>query len=260
MTSNKNLYELPSDNTNFKERTKDAFASLGSLENMHQNKRKAYEHDYSDDSNEIMPNVIKHQPDFLANPNKWKKYSLEDVDETKMNTKANYQAAMECLKKSTDESIEQVAVLEYNRKIDKPLETSLGDEGNDTDSVQEIENADDADFKRRNLPSRLNVRKKDTDEDDDEDIIYEGCTTRASSNSEDDSNHTDDDDDDDDDEDNDDDDDEDDVSENEINLISDDDEDEKSSLINEIQNGTDFADDNNLNTDTDDTNESLEND
>ena len=40
----------------------------------------------------------KIQPDFVVNPKKWKKYSLEDVADSQMSPSANYFAAINFLK------------------------------------------------------------------------------------------------------------------------------------------------------------------
>jgi hypothetical protein len=117
-------------NVDYKERAKNVFETLDNLEAVHQNKRKNYERDDNntndDDSSvgggdgvivsagEIYLNeedeenshsnsqqkiLRKHpqQADHVVNPHKYKKYSLEDVDDNKLSGRANTQAAINFL-------------------------------------------------------------------------------------------------------------------------------------------------------------------
>ncbi|CAF0706636.1 unnamed protein product [Brachionus calyciflorus] len=59
----------------------------------------SYKRQVTNSSNSIAKH-LKKTPDHIANPDKWKKYSLEDVDSSQMSQSANYNAAMNFLNKS----------------------------------------------------------------------------------------------------------------------------------------------------------------
>ena len=126
---NLKMSEQQVNNVDYKERAKNVFETLDNLEAVHQNKRKNYErddnntNDEDDDggdsdiiasageiylneedeenshSNSQQKILRKHpqQADHVVNPHKYKKYSLEDVDDNRLSGRANTQAAMNFL-------------------------------------------------------------------------------------------------------------------------------------------------------------------
>ena len=171
------MYQLNVNQTT-KNRINSVFESLSSLENSHKAKETDYvmEAEISEEMAEIsleadnkkefefkMPSInlykrelelngnnreAKHQkiqPDYVLNPEKWKKYSLEDVQESQMNASANFFAAINFLKeknviKESEEEYAEPVVFnkplkgnnrprkDSNSKIEKKLLENLSEE------------------------------------------------------------------------------------------------------------------------------------
>jgi hypothetical protein len=131
------MYEVEAKSTDFKSRVNSTFEVLATLEATHKQKKAEYieEKDVEENLEETQINHMdatcsnskefefkvpelnlmkrpqaftsknnlecknrKIQPDFVVNPDKWKKYSLEDVSDSQMSPSANYFAAINFLK------------------------------------------------------------------------------------------------------------------------------------------------------------------
>lgn len=151
-------------------------------------------------------------PDHLKNPEKWKKYSLEDVSDTQMSPGANRCAAMSFLKKQTntvdnkqsskiehnEEAFRKLADVNINLDFNRPIgknkfrqESALDEqtfEENDNqeidDDKMEIESSND---KSKNLrlfikkSTRKNLRKVVSFEENDE-LTMENKTEQLANN------------------------------------------------------------------------------
>jgi hypothetical protein len=116
-------------------------------------------------------------PDYVINPDKWKKYSLEDVPESHMSASANFQAALSFLNKTKDDIIQlDQTKLCFNRPIgssgsrkknrsflrieNKLLENLVeeqceGDVELDSEAVRiQVSTDDDNMFKKRNTTNK----------------------------------------------------------------------------------------------------------
>jgi hypothetical protein len=213
------MYNLNVNSTEFNQRTKSVFDTLGLLEVSHKTKQTEYaesavigeEADTEPELNEAIfkvpaipkrsinesndfkaPKKLKQTPDFLVNPHKWKKYSLEDVNESQTNQSANYTAAMSFLnskKMIIDEESEQEVDTQivFNRPIRngrKTFKTALRllttlDESLESDDAKEESPskeqkptvANDS-FKKRNRKiNKKNCIEEQEQEDNEEEII-----------------------------------------------------------------------------------------
>jgi hypothetical protein len=202
----------------FKERSKNVFDTLDNLESVHQNKRKNYERDEDDGSNndlfvagggaaaaavgvsdfneqdeenshsnsqhKILRTKNPQQADHVANPQKWKKYNLEDVEENNMTGRVNTQAAMDFLNsiKSKKQEINEGEDEEQQKPVfnkifgarnDNDEEVTLQDDEEESeDSVIEEYNDDSVEpvsFKRKSVRGHLRQHDDDDNEGDVED-------------------------------------------------------------------------------------------
>lgn len=59
---------------------------------------------------------FKKQPDYVKNPHKWKKYTLDDVSESQMSASANLQAAFSFLNRN-EQKFDEKEIIIYNKPI-----------------------------------------------------------------------------------------------------------------------------------------------
>ena len=183
-------------NHDFKERTKIVFETIDNIETMHQGKRKTYDRDAEDDEEVSAGEVYLHddgdeenshsnsaqqlkmlrkQPDHVANPHKYKKYSLEDVEDNKMSGRANTQAAMDFLstikagqqqqQQYDDDSVSQEQV--FNKQFGARATTGEEDEDeevtlDDEDEVDEDLNENSSNSVQEKTKNKRRREKKTT--------------------------------------------------------------------------------------------------
>lgn len=190
-----NYEQINDQSYDFKERTKNVFETLDNLESVHQNKRKNYERDDTNDdveeddervsvgeiylneedeenshSNSQQKILRKHpqQPDHVVNPHKYKKYSLEDVDDNKMSGRANTQAAMNFLNNSRNVQSNQQEGNEEEEDDDEEVE-----EEEDEDDDDDIEEVEDEDSQTDGKIYNKQFGNKDIEEDDEDEITLD---------------------------------------------------------------------------------------
>lgn len=104
------MYNIRSEENDFKQRSKCVFDTLSNLESSHKAKEIEYTKEeeiieevqetfklpdineykrkaQKDNLNQNLKHQKKQQPDYVVNPDKWKKYSLADVDESQLSQK-----------------------------------------------------------------------------------------------------------------------------------------------------------------------------
>lgn len=136
------------------------------------------------------PSLSKHQkkaPDHIVNPNKWTKYSLEDVDASQMSNSANLNAAMSFLNKnketstSLEQSLDEIVYnkpigenrMETNRNayshVEKHLLEKLNEENEVEDDLEKIDqdemDTDQILFKKKSKSKNLRNNRKSTEDD-----------------------------------------------------------------------------------------------
>lgn len=192
------MYQLNANNE-FEQRTKSVFDTLLSIESNHNEKIESYIEitNNGDDSmpkepvSEIidsfkclndakepvfkMPRPVKRavfksrRADYQKNPEKWKKYSLEDVKE--FGNGANYAAAMDFLnsKKRIVEEDEPMEPIQFNKPLSSKKQLPCLDPEPEPESQNEIStpekcNKDLNTFKKKS--TRKNLRKRNENEED----------------------------------------------------------------------------------------------
>lgn len=191
---------VSSEINNFESRSKSIFDSLLSLENNH----KAKESEYVNQTEEILiqkdielehhiqsdldsqfkiscidsykrqlknaPNPLaKHQkktPDHIINPEKWTKYSLEDVDASQMSTSANFNAAMNFLHK-TNETYQDLKLSMDEIVFNKPIGANRMETNCDRDPYFQV---------GKHLLEKLSEEQEEVQEDLDKMDTFETTT------------------------------------------------------------------------------------
>lgn len=147
------------------EEQKDVFKMPPPIETI---KRSASEHEQSNKKR------LRKQPDYELNPQKWKKYSLDDVTESQMSPSANYFAAMNFLNRNqtSSQTVEQSAQIVFNKPIGgkkKPhREEQPNTDEDDQEEPMEVERKPVDEKKFKKISSRRNLRRKQVDEPDEE--------------------------------------------------------------------------------------------
>ena len=197
--STQKMYNLNVNSTEFNQRTKSVFDTLDILEVSHKTKLTEYvESAVVDDETEgeselinetaavfkvpaipkrsisesndfkTQPKRAKQSPDFLANPHKWKKYSLEDVSDSQTSQRANYAAAMSILNSKNmiiDQDDQEHTQLDtrivFNRPIGKgrkTLKTNVRNLATLDESLEPDELKDDISATLESKPSKDEVK------------------------------------------------------------------------------------------------------
>lgn len=196
-------------NNEFNQRTRSVFDSLETLEVKHKTKQTEYvatgsEETQEEECDEIKANDFvfkvpevpkrlsetndynaakkkKSRPDYEVNPDKWKKYSLEDTKEH--SNSANFMAALSFINRqhmiAEEEEINEEKI-EFNKPIGKKMKQkeSLSveeeEEEQSDETVKEVAKTETSVFKRANK-NRLKKagRKRDTEEEVEEDLSKE---------------------------------------------------------------------------------------
>lgn len=210
------MYNLNTNNNQFSEKAKSVFDSLSHLESAHRLKVNEYsisemqiEEPLEEEKNplekavnsnkikeefvfkvpstdfkQILPsNKKSNQPDYVLNPQKWKRYSLEDVDTNQMTNKSNYMAAMSFLnarkQHEENETMEHSEQIEFNKpfgKKDVRVEDEIrnkyvDDESSEKQNEQhnrEVKQVEKTQFGKRKVLGKKNLRQSRTNKDDDE--------------------------------------------------------------------------------------------
>ena len=196
------MYQLNEDDRTFVDRTKSVFDSLANIESTHKCKTVTYVTETetrlvdvnaeaepvdqvtsSQNSKAIflVPKVpikrclVKKQADYQRNPEKWTKYSLEDVKE--FGNGANYAVAMSFLNsrnklaEEENEDEEMVEQIQFNRPLKKKFDSQKEEveESFDSDVVALSSIGTDSRSTRKKSAVRRNLRKKTgQDEESDE--------------------------------------------------------------------------------------------
>jgi len=211
------MYNLNTNNNQFSQKAKSVFDSLSQLESAHRVKVNEYSTNQmqieetlegeesatfektarsnkvkeefvfkvpSADFKQALPSIKKSsQPGYVVNPQKWKKYSLEDVDSNQMTNRSNYMAAMSFLntrKQHEDNDLmEHSEQIEFNKPFgkresqaedvirNKYVDDEIIDKQNEQHN-REVKPMEKEKFGKRKVLGKKNLRQIQVEKDEDE--------------------------------------------------------------------------------------------
>lgn len=192
------MYQLNVNSSDFTQRTKSVFDTLNTLEACHKDKLVDYVQEVTIETEDTelvkeaefkVPDIPKRQlendfksnkkvkktPDYVVNPQNWKKYSLEDVKD--VTPGANYMAAMSFLnsKKMIIEEDEHEENIVFNKPIGSSKSKTVPNSYED-DFVEEVNqetqvNADNLFKKKKNRKFQQKVKESDDEESETKETV-----------------------------------------------------------------------------------------